>query len=86
MRLNHFIGIFLVLFFIVIAPWTGQAREDQYESLKKFSQVIHLIEDNYVHEKERDYLLQGAIEGMLKKLDPHSSYLSLDELKMMQDD
>lgn len=86
MRLNHFIGILLVLFFIVIAPWTGQAREDQYESLKKFSQVIHLIEDNYVHEKDREYLLQGAIEGMLQKLDPHSSYLSLDELKMMQED
>ncbi len=86
MRLNHFIGIFLVLFFIVIAPWTGQAREDQYESLKKFSQVIHLIEDNYVHEKDREYLLQGAIEGMLQKLDPHSSYLSLEELKMMQED
>ncbi len=86
MRLNHLIGILLILFLIMVSPWTGQAREDQYEGLKRFSQVLHLIEDNYVHEKSREDLLQGAIEGMLQKLDPHSSFVSLDELRMMQED
>ncbi len=86
MRVNHLIGIFLILFLLMVAPWTGQAREDQYESLKRFSQVLHLIEDNYVHEKDREDLLQGAIEGMLRKLDPHSAYVSMEELRMMQED
>lgn len=86
MRINHLTGILVILLFITITPWTGQAREDRLDSLKKFSQVMHLIEDNYVHEKDREDLLQGAIEGMLQQLDPHSSYVSLDELKMMQDD
>jgi carboxyl-terminal processing protease len=86
MRANHLIGIFLILALLMLSPWTGQAREDQYESLKRFSQVLHLIEDNYVHEKDREELLQGAIEGMLQKLDPHSAYVSMDDLRMMQED
>ncbi len=86
MRINHLTGILVILLFITITPWTGQAREDQLDSLKKFSQVMHLIEDNYVHQKDREDLLQGAIEGMLQQLDPHSSYVSMDELKMMQDE
>jgi len=86
MRVNHLIGIFLILFLLVISPWTGQAREDDYESLKRFSQVLHLIEDNYVEQKDRENLLLGAIEGMLRKLDPHSSYVSLEDLRMMQED
>ncbi len=86
MRVNHVIGFFIILFLLMVTPWTGQAREDQYESLKRFSQVLHLIEDNYVEEKEREDLLQGAIEGMLKRLDPHSSYVSLEDLKLMQED
>ncbi|MFP4127638.1 MAG: S41 family peptidase [Desulfonatronovibrio sp.] len=86
MRINHLIGIILILFILMISPWTGQAREDQYESLKKFSQVLHLVEDNYVQDKDREELMQAAIEGMLQKLDPHSSYVSLEDLKMMQDD
>lgn len=86
MRVNHLIGIFLILFLLVISPWTGQAREDQYGSLKRFSQVLHLIEDNYVYEKNREDLLQGAIEGMLRKLDPHSAYVDMEELRMMQED
>lgn len=86
MRVNHLIGIFLILALLMLSPWTGQAREDQYESLKRFSQVLHLIEDNYVHEKDREELLQGAIEGMLQKLDPHSAYVSMDDLRMMQED
>ena len=86
MRVNHLIGIFLILFLLMISPWTGQAREDDYESLKRFSQVLHLIEDNYVEQKDRENLLLGAIEGMLRKLDPHSSYVSLEDLRMMQED
>ncbi|MFO7728016.1 MAG: S41 family peptidase [Desulfonatronovibrio sp.] len=86
MRINHLIGIILILFILMVSPWTGQAREDQYESLKKFSQVLHLVEDNYVQDKDREELMQAAIEGMLQKLDPHSSYVSLEDLKMMQEE
>ncbi len=86
MRLNHFIGIIAILLLLTVAPWTSQAREDKTETLKMFSEVLHMIEDNYVHEKDREELIRGAIKGMLRDLDPHSSYVDMDQLQMMQED
>ncbi len=86
MRINHLIATIAILFLLTIVPWTGQARDDQLDSLKMFSEVLHLIEDNYVHAKDRDDLIKGAIQGMLQKLDPHSSYVDLEQLQMMQED
>jgi len=86
MRINHLIGTIAILFLLIIAPWNSQAREDRLDALKIFSEVLHLIEDNYVHEKDREELVRGAIKGMLQKLDPHSSYVDLEQLQMMQED
>ncbi len=86
MRINHLIGTIAILFLLVIAPWNSQAREDKLDALKMFSEVLHLIEDNYVHEKDREELIRGAIKGMLQNLDPHSSYVDLEQLQMMQED
>ncbi len=86
MRINHLIGTLAILMLLTVAPWTSQARDDQMDSLKMFSEVLHLIEDNYVEAKDRQDLIQGAIEGMLRNLDPHSSYVDLEQLQMMQED
>ncbi len=86
MRINHLIGTLAILLLLTVAPWTSQARDNQMDSLKMFSEVLHLIEDHYVEEKDREDLIRGAIQGMLRDLDPHSSYVDLEQLKMMQED
>jgi len=86
MRINHLIGTIAILLLLTVAPWTSQARDNQMDSLKMFSEVLHLIEDYYVEEKDRENLIRGAIQGMLRNLDPHSSYVDLEQLKMMQED
>jgi len=86
MRINHLIGTIAILLLLTVAPWTSQARDNDMDSLKMFSEVLHLIEDNYVEEKDREDLIRGAIQGMLRNLDPHSSYVDLDQLRMMQED
>ena len=86
MRINHLIGTIAILLLLTVAPWTSQARDNQMDSLKMFSEVLHLIEDNYVEEKDREDLIRGAIQGMLRNLDPHSSYVDMDQLRMMQED
>ncbi len=86
MRINHLIGTIAILLLLTVAPWTSQARDNEMDSLKMFSEVLHLIEDNYVEEKDREDLIRGAIQGMLRNLDPHSSYVDLEQLKMMQED
>jgi len=49
--------------------------DESYEGLKIFSDVIQLIEKEYVDDVESKELIQKAIQGMVQSLDPHSSLL-----------
>ena len=60
------------------------AVEDSYERLKVFTEVLSLIQANYVDEAKPRDLIYGGIKGMLETLDPHSSFLSPDIFKEMQ--
>jgi carboxyl-terminal processing protease len=47
-----------------------------YELLKLFSDALDQIESNYVQEVDRRTLIEGAIEGMISKLDPYSDFIA----------
>ena len=56
----------------------AQAARDPagpYKKLDVFSHVLSLIENNYVEQVDETRLLYGAIEGMVRTLDPHSSFM-----------
>src|SRR5205823_12607968 len=56
----------------------AQAARDPagpYKKLDVFSHVLSLIENNYVEQVDETKLLYGAIEGMVRTLDPHSSFM-----------
>lgn len=55
-----------------------------YEKLRVFSEVFSLIKQNYVEEVDEKSILYGAIHGMLKTLDPHSSFLTPESFKEMR--
>ena len=59
-------------------------KRDTYEKLKVFSEIISLLESNYVESIDPDDLVNGAIRGMLKSLDPHTTYLNPDSYKEMK--
>ena len=60
--------------------------EETYEELKVFSDVIELIEREYVDEVDTKELIQKAIQGMVQSLDPHSSLLPLEAYEDLQID
>jgi carboxyl-terminal processing protease len=60
--------------------------EDAYEELKIFSDVIELIEREYVDEVDTKELIQKAIQGMVQSLDPHSSLLPQEAFEDLQID
>ena len=60
--------------------------EDAYEELKVFSDVIELIEREYVDEVDTKELIQKAIQGMVNSLDPHSSLLPQEAFEDLQID
>ncbi|MDF1578736.1 MAG: S41 family peptidase [Desulfurivibrionaceae bacterium] len=57
---------------------------DTYKSLEVFSNVLSLIQKNYVENVDATEVLQGAIRGMLTSLDPHSSYLKPDDFRELK--
>ena len=51
------------------------ATDDLRSQLDLFSQILYLVQNNYVEPPDNQKLMKGAIDGMLKSLDPHTVYL-----------
>jgi len=60
-------------------------RDKDYELFKLFVDSFEQIERNYVKEVDRRELMEAAIEGMLRKLDPYSNYIDPDNLRAFSD-
>ncbi len=66
------------------AKTNAPENQDAYQYLKLFSDVISIVQDNYVEKTDQKKLMYGAITGMLRELDPHSSFLKPDDYKELQ--
>src|SRR5439155_17502689 len=60
------------------------AREDTYQHLKVFDDVVNLITNNYVEPANVDKVMNGAMRGLADGLDPDSAFLSTDEVKQIE--
>ena len=49
--------------------------DETYKGLKIFSDVLEIVEKNYVDPVESEDLIEKAIQGMVSSLDPHSALL-----------
>ena len=61
------------------------ARES-YENLEVFTNILAIVQKNYVEPVSTKQLIEGAINGMLTSLDPHSAYLTPDLYRELQVD
>jgi len=55
-----------------------------YKDIKLFNEVYDMVKKNYVDEINSTTLIQGAINGMVKSLDPHSSFMTPDLYKELE--
>jgi carboxyl-terminal processing protease len=79
-----FVVVALIMFTGAVMAKRLPFQSDSYEDLKIFTEVLSYVEANYVDEVEPDKLVQGAIRGMLRTLDAHSSYMPRDVYREMQ--
>jgi len=87
---KYLIPIFLMLISIGVLVGmkvkTTSERDDVFDNVKKFNEALTLIQKNYVDEVNGDKLTEAAIKGMLSQLDPHSTYITQDQLKRINED
>lgn len=59
------------------------ATSETYRQLGLFADVFDKIRSEYVDEIEESDVIEAAINGMLRSLDPHSSYMNADGYREM---
>jgi carboxyl-terminal processing protease len=76
-----------VLLCLAMSGMSLAAGEDKtYRKIDVFAQVLHYVQNSYVEQIDSKAPLYGAIRGMLKTLDPHSTFMTPQEFKSMQED
>jgi carboxyl-terminal processing protease len=75
-----------VIAFAIVGGFLGKvmARQDTYQHLKIFDDVVGLISSNYVEEANIDKVMNGAMRGLADGLDPDSAYLSPEEVAQVE--
>jgi carboxyl-terminal processing protease len=80
--------IILVGLFILIGPYhdskVSALDKGVYKDIKTFNEVFDMVKKNYVEEVASDVLIQGAINGMIKTLDPHSAFMTPEIYKELE--
>lgn len=74
-----------VIAFAVIGGFmsTAIARQDSYQYLRIFEDVVSLILQNYVEEVNVDKVMHGAMHGLADGLDPDSAYLDVNQVRVL---
>jgi carboxyl-terminal processing protease len=72
----------LVISALFSSPLSSQVFNEQ---VFKFAKVLDWIDNYYVDTINQEALVEAAITQLLKQLDPHSSYLSKDEVEEMNE-
>ncbi len=70
---------------VTLADDSKQER-DTYKELETFANVLTLIQQYYVDEVDSRKVIEGAINGMLGSLDPHSAYMTPEDFKDLEDE
>ncbi|NOJ49533.1 S41 family peptidase [Bradyrhizobium archetypum] len=60
----------------LVAAAKAAARSDTYTQLNLFGTVFERIKTSYVEKPDDSKLMEGAINGMISALDPHSRYMN----------
>ena len=60
-----------------------EKEADVYEMLELFGRAFEITKERYVDDVNNKKLIENAIDGMLSKLDPHSSFLNADDFNDM---
>lgn len=75
----------LVSIFFAVIFWGLNAYQTQAQSgnihFEKMIRALQIVRGTYIEPVQEEQLVEDAIRGMLKELDPHSVYMTAEELR-----
>ncbi|KOH43256.1 S41 family peptidase [Sunxiuqinia dokdonensis] len=84
-RMKKTIAIGIVLTLGLISISNTVPAQDVQASMMKYGRLLQLIESNYVDTTNIEDLTEKAVVEVLKQLDPHSVYISKEEVEKMNE-
>ena len=88
MNRRQIFAVFIIVTALVMGTWAvGRVQEtndNTYSNIERFIQVLTKVRDHYVEPVSSDKLMDNAIRGMLRTLDPYSQYLDKDEAERLE--
>lgn len=95
-RRSYFIAPVLVFVFSILGGMYGPSisgaaaatsEDDIKQSLKAFTKVLQVVEENFADKVNPDKAIyKGAIPGMARTLDPHTSFFDPKEFQLLRED
>ena len=77
--------IFLFFGLLILDPASSFSQNGDQNQLKKFESFMRYVQLAYVDQVDTEKLTEEAIKSVLKELDPHSVYISAEDLRKMNE-
>lgn len=91
-KLKYYYPLLLVIFLAVgiflgrrMAPGMTELQSDGMGSYNKIKDIIQVLDERYVDTINANKLFDATINDLLHRLDPHSSYISKEDLQASMD-
>lgn len=75
----------LLAFLFILPPSMAEAQNSVQQNQLKFGRLLRLVDGYYVDSTNVDALTEKAIVNLLTELDPHSTYISKEEVEKMNE-
>lgn len=90
-NIKPFVASFLIVLGIFIGKYLDFGAVDSgqgmsiYNPQTKFNQLVNQVKNNYVDDVDIDSLLDKTMLQFLEELDPHSTYIPVDEMQSVSE-
>ncbi len=88
MNRRQTVAVFVLVIALVSGTWAvarvQETSDNTYANIERFIQVLTKVRDNYVEPVSSEKLMDSAIRGMLRTLDPYSQYLDKEEAERLE--
>ncbi len=86
-KINIYVILMIAAFFMgSLFPFAYSGVDNGLEQLKIMVDVMNRIQNNYVEDTQPKDLINGALYGMVDKLDEFSEFISVDDMKKMKEE